>query len=47
MNTWITLFTFLHFLKCHFKKVKSRFLDFEKNAKNVFSNYGSVSKVGV
>ena len=32
--------TFLRFLKCHFRNVKSRFFSiFKKNRKNVFSNY--------
>ena len=35
---------FLRFLTWHFKKTKkSRFFDFEKNVKNVFSNYAKWS----
>jgi len=34
------LYVFLRFLTWHFKKgKKSRFLNFQKNVKNVFSNY--------
>jgi len=41
VKTWKTLSTFFTFFDMTLqKRKKSRFLDFEKTLKNVFSNYG-------
>ena len=49
VKTWTTLSAFFTFfdITLQKKRKKSRFLDFQKNLKNIFSNYGRRHTVSI